>query len=95
MRTRIICVVDAEPLKLEGWEELNLCLNKDPLNNLMWNVTERWTGMQIARARTQLEAEQMAIRVLATHEKSYWEAKIKLYRMPQVIEADLNVEPVL
>ena len=95
MRTRIICVVDAEPLKLEGYEEFNLCTNKDPLDSTRFIVTERWTGMALARALTKFEAEKAAVRMLATHEKSYWEAKIKLYRMPQVVEADLNVEPLL
>ena len=92
MKTRIVVIVEAEPLTLEGWEDFNLCINKDPLDSTCFNVTERWSGMQLARARLKDDAIQMALRRLAAGSKEDWRKHIAKYRLPEV--PDMQVEPI-
>src|SRR3990167_5716383 len=94
MRTRIVVIVEAEPLILEGWEDFNLCVNKDPLDSTCFNVTERWTGMQLGRARLKDDAIQMARKRLDTGTKEEWKKHLARYRLPEVSEPELQVEPV-
>ena len=91
MRTRVICVVNAEPLTLEGYEGLNLCVHKDLLESTYFAVTERWTGMQIARSKLQSEAVEIARKRVSSCTPEQWAGMISKYKLPPASESELQV----